>query len=108
MDAREFIRARNKMCESFGIRCMHCPLFEFDCDQLHTMQKDYQIEKMVKIVENWLHETQDVSAGTAVKCKDCVYHINKGGNTVFCTHIFEDMMIDDHCSFGRQGAQDED
>ena len=51
MDALEFIRERNRMCKSFGVRCDNCP-----ADKNTACDSFAWKEELVAIVEKWSKE----------------------------------------------------
>ena len=52
MDALEFLRGRKRMCESFGTSCDGCPLHEYPCTSISSMN-DGDLERLLVEVEKW-------------------------------------------------------
>lgn len=53
MDALEFLKAYNRICDSYGGTCIACPLKEEYCDLIN---EDCNFEKVVSVVEKWAKE----------------------------------------------------
>lgn len=53
MDALEFLKAYNRMCDNYGGTCTGCPL-EKECCNL--VNEDCNFEKVVSVVEKWAKE----------------------------------------------------
>lgn len=55
MDAKEFIRQRNRMCKKYNsagnVGCKNCPAWEYSCVGVDEMEDDGF--KLVDIVEKW-------------------------------------------------------
>ena len=61
VDAVEYLKNFNKMCESYGNHCYHCPISKINnCTEY--LCSDYTMkypEKVVQIVEQWIEEQKN-------------------------------------------------
>lgn len=53
MDAVNFLKAYNRMCDNYGGTCIACSLEEECCDLIN---EDCNFEKVVSVVEKWAKE----------------------------------------------------
>lgn len=55
MDALEFLKEERRMCNSFDIGCVKCPLGDIGCC-VSPEETDEEFEKEIAIVERWSKE----------------------------------------------------
>lgn len=55
MDALEFLKEERRMCNSFNIGCVKCPLGDIGCC-VSPEETDEEFEKEIAIVERWSKE----------------------------------------------------
>lgn len=55
MDALEFLKEERRMCNSFDIGCVKCPLGDIGCC-VSPEETDEEFEKEIAIVEQWSKE----------------------------------------------------
>ena len=55
MDALEFLKEERRMCNSFDIGCVKCPLGDIGCC-VSPEETDEEFEKEIVIVEQWSKE----------------------------------------------------
>lgn len=56
MDALEFLKEEQRMCNSFDIGCVKCPLGDIGCYVVSPEETDEEFEKEIAIVEQWSKE----------------------------------------------------
>ena len=56
MDALEFLKEERRMCNSFDIGCVKCPLGDIGCFVISPEETDEEFEREIAIVEQWSKE----------------------------------------------------
>lgn len=56
MDALEFLKEKRRMCNSFDIGCVKCPLGDIGCFVVSPEETDEEFEREIAIVEQWSKE----------------------------------------------------
>ena len=58
MDAKEFIRQRNRMCKKYNsagnVGCKNCPAWEYSCVGVDEMEEEDF--KLIDVIEKWAKE----------------------------------------------------
>lgn len=56
MDALEFLKEERRMCNSFDIGCVKCPLGDIGCFVVSPEETDEEFEREIATVERWSKE----------------------------------------------------